>query len=89
MAFHNGEGCIVEKGSGYQIWQDFFFGGRGGGGGGGIGALIVCRDPKGFVFGRISVSGWGGTICIVLSTLRCGTVLLLKFGIILGVGGFL
>ena len=36
MAFHNGEGCIVEKGSGYQIWQYvylfiyFFFLGGGG-----------------------------------------------------------
>ena len=90
VAFHNGEGCIVEKGSGYQIWQYvylfiylFFLGG------GGFVALIVCRDLMGFVFGRISDSGWGGTIFIVLSSLRCGMVLLLKFGMILGVGGFL
>ena len=58
-------------------------------GGGGFVALIVCRDLMGFVFGRISDSGWGGTIFIVLSSLRCGMVLLLKFGMILGVGGFL
>ena len=41
------------------------------------------------IFRRISDSGWGGTIFIVLSSLRCGMVLLLKFGMILGVGGFL
>ena len=58
-------------------------------GGGCFVALIVCRDLMGFVFGRISDSGWGGTIFIVLSSLRCGMVLLLKFGMILGVGGFL
>ena len=83
MAFHNGEGCIVEKGSGYQIWQYvylfiylFFWGGGGWG--------VWCS-----IFRRISDSGWGGTIFIVLSSLRCGMVLLLKFGMILGVGGFL
>ena len=55
----------------------YFFGGGGGWG-------VWCS-----IFRRISDSGWGGTIFIVLSSLRCGMVLLLKFGMILGVGGFL